>query len=329
MPGDLSILIVNWNSKAYLQSCLRTIRATCARLSLQVVVVDAGSFDGCQEVLGEMGPAVTFVQCDDNPGFGGANNRALQLLRAPMLLLLNPDTELQAGSVQELLGAFEKSKDIGLAGPRLLNSDGTLQTSCVQAVPTPLNQALDSEFLRRCFPRSKLWGVADAFRLPEASEVQAVSGACMMMPTELFRRLGGFSPSYFMYAEDLDLCARVRRAGYRVIHVPTSIVTHHGGGSSAAQVSDFATVQMRIALHTYMTLHFGRGAASRYRLLQAMSATVRMILTLPAMALGSKAARPERAGTIRKWTSVLKWALSRSPGAADRPQSSAGSVSAA
>lgn len=309
MVSRLSILIVNWKSKDYVRHCLRSILRECTDLDPQIVVVDGGSFDGCDEMISREFPNVEFVQGTENIGFGRSNNLGFAKVTGDFVLLLNPDTELRAGAVQALLLELERHPDAGLIGPRLLNTDGSLQTSCVQALPTPWNQALDSEFLRRWLPNSSLWGVGDAFRSTAPTRVEAISGACMMMRSGVFRQLGGFSSQFFMYAEDMDLCARMRKAGLQVIHVPRAEVVHHGGGSSRTQVSHFSTVMMRVALETYMRLNHGTAAAIFYRALQGVSALVRVTLGLPASNLADEPHRSRSRQSVKKWWFVLKWAV--------------------
>src|SRR5690606_27245632 len=120
--------------------------------------------------------------------------------------LVNPDTELTPNCLELLVEALREHPGAGLVGPRLLNTDSSLQTSCVQSLPTPLNQALDSNFLINLFPKSRLWGSYDAYRALAPVAVEAVSGALMVMRTDFFREIGGFTADYFMYAEDMDLC---------------------------------------------------------------------------------------------------------------------------
>lgn len=311
-PVRLSILIVNWNSKDYLRKCLETIRTSCADLGPQIVVVDGASFDGCGEMLAAEFPGVEFVQSPDNVGFGRANNLGFERVTGEALLLLNPDTELPPGALQTLVAELERRPDAGILGPRLLNTDGSLQASCVRALPTPLNRALDSDLFRRLLPNSRLWGVAEAFRATAPVEVEAVSGACMLLRAEVFRRVGGFSPEFFMYGEDMDLCAKVRRLGLRNLHVPTATVVHHGGGSSATQVSQFATVMMRHAGHTYMRLNHGRFTAAWYRVLQFISALIRLGLVLPAGGVLRGHRRVKACAAAQKWLCVLRWALGMS-----------------
>lgn len=300
----LSILIVNWNSCELLRKCLRSIRTTHDGLDPQVVVVDGGSFDGCGDMVTREFPEVEFVQCPDNIGFGRANNLGFARVAGETLLLLNPDTELQPGALEEMLQALDAIPGTGLVGAGLLNPDGSNQLTSIHPAPTPWNCAVDCEWLRRRWWRTKGPRTDDA-----PVEVEAVSGACMMLRADLFRRLGGFDPRYFMYAEDMDLCHRVRKAGWRIHHVPRAHVVHHGGGSSATRFNGFATVMIREALSLYMRANLGLGAALLHRALITVSATVRIGLLVPALAAGGKALRTRRVLAIRKWWTVLRWSL--------------------
>lgn len=305
-PGLLSILIVNWKSKDYLRKCLHSVEATCADLQLQIVVVDGGSFDGCGDMLAAVFPYVEFVQSAENVGFGRSNNLGFQKVRGEYVLLLNPDTELRPNSVQAMLRTLSTTSDAALIGPRLLNTDGTLQKSSVQALPTPLNQALRSEFLMRHFPRSRLWGATKAYFETSPTSVEAVSGACMLLRSSDFHTIGGFHPAYFMYAEDMDLCYRIQYVlGRKVIHCPTSEVLHHGGGSSKTQFAHFSAKMKLEALATYFRLNHGASSEFLFRLFQGASAVVRLLYLYPSTLI-----RPnlESRISIERWTYVLSWA---------------------
>jgi hypothetical protein len=254
-------------------------------------------------------PETDFVQSHHNIGFGRSNNLGFQYVKGEALLLLNPDTELKPAAVQSLLHGLYSHRDAGILGPRLLNRDGTLQTSCVQSLPTPLNQAVDSNVLRRIFPESRLWGVGEAFRATSPVPVAAVSGACMLLRTEVFRRVRGFSEEFFMYGEDMDLCAKVHRFGLQVYHVPSARVVHHGSGSSGLQVGKFSTLMTRVAVETYMRLNHGQISALCYRLLQGVSALVRLFL-LSICCLPPRGERYTIARlSMKKWCWILWWAL--------------------
>src|SRR5664280_1246315 len=149
-PGgavDLSIIIVNWNSKSFLRQCLISLGARCKSPASEVIVVDGGSFDGCAEMLAQDFPWVIFIQSETNVGFARANNSAVSRARGRCLLFLNPDTEFLEDSISILMSRLEALPNAGAVGCQLLNSDGSLQTNCVQAFPTIWNQVLDSRFL--------------------------------------------------------------------------------------------------------------------------------------------------------------------------------------
>lgn len=300
----LSILIVNWNSKDYLRKCLESVRSTCTGLDLQVVVVDGGSFDGCGEMIASDFPEVVFVQSVENIGFGRSNNLGFTRVTGDAVLLLNPDTELKPGAVSTMVGALLEQKDSGMIGARLLNSDGSLQLSSIHHLPTPLNSASDSDWLRR-----RWWANCGPSDKGGPVRVEAVSGACMMMRSEVFRHVGGFSPQYFMYAEDMDLCLKVSRAGFEIYHAPEAVVLHHGGGSSGTQFSKFSTIMIREALHVYMRSNHGSFTAFLYRVLMGASATVRLMVIGMLLAVRSGKKREEGWVALRKWWSILRWAF--------------------
>ena len=304
----VSILIVNWNSKDLLRQCLLSIRGTCADLRPQVVVVDSGSFDGCGEMLSSEFPEVEFVQSDDNIGFGRANNLGFERVTGEAVLLLNPDTEIRTGALQTLLGELERRPDAGIVSPRLLNADLTLQTS-VHALPRPIRQALDSEILRRLLSPYALWAPPSDFAPPDEVAVEAVAGTCMLMWTKTFRDIGGFSPQYFMYAEDMDLCFKIHREGLRIYHVPSADIIHHGGASASSQGSTFSAVMIREALHSYMVLNHGRRHAWAYRLATGSSTLVRLLILAPGLISSDKQRRLVRKAAFARWWSVLSWSF--------------------
>ncbi len=300
----LSILIVNWNSKDYLRKCLMSIRATCTDGTPQIIVVDGGSYDGCAEMLALEYPEVEFIQSPENIGFGGSNNLGFGKVTGEALLLLNPDTELRPGAVQVLMESLQQLPNAGLIGARLLNSDGSLQLTSVHRLPTVWNVVVDSEWVRRRWWRQHA-------REPSAKvlEVEGVSGACMMLHAATFRRLGGFDPRYFMYAEDMDLCFKVRRSGLKIYHAPQALVLHHGGGCTHTQLSNFSVVMIREAIHVYLRCNCGRLQSSMYRILMGISAGLRMLVLVVRWLPATEEIRLAIWGSISKWWTVLRWCL--------------------
>ncbi|HKB89639.1 MAG TPA: glycosyltransferase family 2 protein [Opitutaceae bacterium] len=316
---NISVILVNWNSKDYLQQCLASLFARCRIVDIEVIVVDAGSFDGCDEMLRREFPSVVFVQSRENIGYAGANNLGFRHARGRKLLFLNPDTELIENSIRVLARQLDSLPMAGIIGCRLLNKDFTLQTSCVQSFPTVLNQALDSEYLRQRFRRSPLWGMAALYSgKTEPTEVEALSGACIFVTRECFEQIDGFTESYFMYGEDLDLCFKARRSGHKVYHVPETSVIHYGGGSTKKAVNNFSTVMMRESVYRFLRINHGIFSARAYRLSTMIAAVGRLLLIGPMMVLGDKVVR-HGIGSWKKWNSILGWSLGIEPTA--RPRS--------
>ena len=299
-----SIIIVNWNSKRFIRECLNSIRKHEDWNTLQMIVVDSASFDGCGEMLEREFPDVEYIQSEQNIGFGRCNNLGFKHVSCEELLLLNPDTELIGPTLRKLHEHLLELPRVGILGVRLHSTDGSLQTCSVQAAPTPLNQALGSDLLKQLLPNLKLWGTSEAYRSLEPVSVESVSGAFMYMKTDTFRKVGGFNPEYFMYGEDMDLCLQVRRKELINYHVPTTRVIHHGGGSSASQISEFSTLKMREALLKYMELNHNKEIAYRYQRFQLYSARLRILLLKFTIGQKMKA-------SIEKWESVKRWAQER------------------
>jgi GT2 family glycosyltransferase len=269
-----------------------------------VVVVDSGSFDGCAEMLALEFPEVDFVQSPENVGFGRANNLGFGKVTGEALLLLNPDTELRPGALEVLLENLRKLPEVGLIGARLLNSDETLQLSSVHSLPTAWNIALDSDWRRR-----RWWSKKGPLPGAGAREVEAVSGACMLLRSETFLELGGFDPKYFMYAEDMDLCFKIRRSGLKIYHASQARVLHHGGGSSCTQFSKFSAVMIREALGVYILSNHGYLQMCVYRLLMALSAVLRISLLFASLVFVTEENRLNSRRSILKWWTILRWCL--------------------
>ena len=308
---DLSFVIVNWNSKEYLSACLESVLQRAGSLSFEVIVVDSGSFDGCRELLHEKFPQVKFVQSQDNVGFACANNIGARMAQGRILLFLNPDTEVCGTAIQSLLEALATIREAGIVGPRLLNTDGSLQASCVQVLPTILNQLLDIECLHRWFPQGHLWQNAAMHEgRTDPVLVEALSGACMAVRKDVFDRAGGFSEDYFMYAEDLDICWKVRRAGYCNYYLPTADVVHHGGGSTQHERSHFSEVMVPESVSRLLKKTHGKAYSRGFRMALSGSAVIRLVvigLTYPVSVVVGKTTRWQV--IFKKWVTILRWGL--------------------
>ncbi len=310
-PLDLSIIIVNWNSAEFVHRCISSICKHATGLACEIIVIDNASFDGCDRMLRESDPEVRYIQSDTNLGFAKANNLAFESSRGNSLLFLNPDTEITGPAIATLYGEFSKLLAAGLVGARLLNGDGTLQASCVQSFPTIINQVLDCEWLRRRWPKSALWGIEPLYQeAVTVVEVEAISGACMLIRREVFERVGRFSEDYFMYTEDLDLCYKARKSGLKNYYIPGAAIVHFGGSSSKQAASNFSCIMMRESIWRFLCRTRGDFYGLGYRCAMLLSAVGRLGLLLLFFPVQTLRGRRQRwMGSFREWCAVLRWSV--------------------
>ncbi len=225
---DLSIIIVNWNTKDLLIQCLKSIVPTTQRLKTEVLVVDNGSTDGSEEVVKKGFPDVAFIQNDQNLGFAKANNQALRMAKGEYILLLNPDTQVKEGAIEKLLSFLEAHPEAGVAGAQLMNPDGSKQNS-IANFPSLATELLNKSLLRWFFP-NRFPG--KEMNYPEPIEVDSVIGACMMVRREAIEKVGLLDEDYFLFLEETDWCYRMKKAGWKVYHVPQAEIYHLQGKSA-------------------------------------------------------------------------------------------------
>ena len=310
---DISVVIINWKSCDYVQACLSSLRRHAALLALEILVVDNASYDGCSSMIESCFPEVTFIQSEDNIGFARANNLGFSRSSGKHILFLNPDTEVETNALQEMFAVLNSDDSIGMVGAKLLNTDGSLQDNCITASPTILNQALSSNLLRKMFPKSRLWGKQVFFNSTDVpAPVEAISGACMLVRREIVEKLQGFKTDYFMYAEDSDLCMRIRRAGWKVYYAPKAEVFHHAGGSSALRKeSNFSSIMTRESLSHFFVLYRGTFYRRLFIVSCAVASSLRLTL-LGALLVPLSLHAEQRRATLRamrKWSTILCWSI--------------------
>lgn len=306
---ELSIIIVNWNSIDYLRACLTSIYRETRGISFEVIVVDNDSHDDCKSILQEF-PTVNLIEAGANLGFARANNLGYSRSTGEVLLFLNPDTEVIGDALARMVTHLGSHSNVGAVGARLLNSDGSLQTSCVQAFPTVWNQLLDFEVLRRLFPAWHLWGIRALFE-GQPPDAEVVSGACLMVKRSVFEKVGRFGEEYFMYADDLDLGYKIRQAGYTLHCLNDCRVIHHGGKSSAQQGDSFSDVLQRESLTLFFRKTRGAWYCGVYRGAMTAIALIRLGFVLCLIPFAGAGLLKGKAplSVFRKWSRILGWAL--------------------
>ena len=234
---DLSVVVVSFNVRGWLAACLRSLEAAAPALRLEVFVVDNASRDGSADMVTREFPGATLMRNAANRGFAPANNQALRLCRGRHVLLLNPDTEVREGGLAELVAFLDTHADVGIVGAQLLNPDGSLQPSG-NALRPGWSYVVDALPLHRLGLRRSRSYLEPGRNYEEVREVGEVSGACLMMRREVQETVGLLDERFFFCYEDVDLCIRVRKAGWRVIYDPVAKVVHHGGRSMPADSRD-------------------------------------------------------------------------------------------
>lgn len=284
-PGiTLSVLIVSWNVRDLLGQCLESLgaQAVVARGECEVFVIDNASADGSVELVREQFPNVQVITNPINAGFGAANNQAFRQAKGRYVLLLNPDTLVHAGALDNLLAIMESQPRTAVLGCRVLNADGTYQLHSSGCQPTLLNVACHFLFPGRAFPRMLRPPSLYARDEPAAGPVGWVSGACMLLRREA---LGTtiFDERFFLYCEDVDLCARMKAEGWAVAYTPLAEVVHYDGQSFANADPETWLLKVR-NLRTLFFLKHGRISRLVFDLVVAAGFASRVIVLSASLA---------------------------------------------
>jgi len=261
MTPDLSIVIVNWNTRDLLAQCLASIFATTSSLALEVFVVDNASSDGSPEMVRRDFPQVILLANDENLGFARANNQAIAQSTGRYVLLLNSDTEVTEGALETLVSFMEATPDAGAVGGQLLFADGRVQTSH-GTFPTLFSEMVNTLGLvawRSTSPASN-----PAQTLHESVATDWLLGACLMVRRQVVEQVGGLDERFFMYSEEIDWCRRIKEHGWQIYYVPQAQIVHYWRGSSS-QNRDRMKVELYRSKFLYFRKHNGRMAETMLR----------------------------------------------------------------
>lgn len=256
---ELSVIIVSWNTRELLRRCLVALKQEIAGIDAEVFVVDNNSADGSADMVAAEHPWAKLIANDANLGFAKANNQAMKIAQGSYILLLNPDTEVQPGSIHTLLKFLPERRQAGVVAPQLLNSDGSIQRSC-RAFPTFLNMLYELIGLSKFFPNVSTFR---AYKMldwnhDDERQVDQPEGACLLLRRKVIEEVGTLDEGFFMLFEEVDWCYRIKKAGWQIWFTPKAKVVHHYG-QSIKQVKVPMILSSHRGLYRFWHKHYREG----------------------------------------------------------------------
>ena len=253
----LSIIIVNYNTGRLLKDCIASIYRETTTLPFDIWVVDNASCDNSLQMIKKQFQEVKLIENKQNVGFAKANNMAISKSKADYVLLLNPDTLILGNAIEKMLRFMDINPKVGISGCKVLNEDGTLQLACRRSIPNPHVAFFRLSGLSRLFPNSKIMAKYNLTYLNpnKAHEIDAVSGAFLMIRRKVVDNIGKLDERFFMYGEELDWCLRTKKAGWKVMYYPDAEIIHYKGECSKSN-SRKATFEFCRSMYLFHKKHF-------------------------------------------------------------------------
>jgi len=273
---DVSVIIVNWNTKGLLRDCLSSVYERAGNVDYEIIVLDNASTDGSAEMVKSNFEHVRLIENPDNRGFAAANNQGMAVAKGRYVLLLNSDTVVLDNAIANTVRFADAHPRAAVTGCRVLNPDGTVQLTCFM-FPSVLNMLLSSTYLYKLFPKNRFFGRERMTWWDRSDErqVDVVTGCFMLVRREAIDQVGMMDERFFMYAEETDWCYRFRQSGWEVLFAPVGRIIHFGG-QSASQKPVAMIVQLRLSILRFIRKHYGRPAHLVARFLTALFFAVRL-----------------------------------------------------
>jgi len=280
---QLSIIIVNYNVKYFLEQCLCSVLKACRNIEAEILVVDNNSTDGSRAFLETRFSMVNFIWNTENAGFAKANNQALAKAKGTYILFLNPDTIVPEDCFEKCFDFFSTYADAGAIGVRMVDGSGKFLKESKRAFPSPLTSFYKLAGLTKLFPRSKTFARYYLGHLPEKEihEVDVLAGAFMMIPKKVIDLTGGFDEIFFMYGEDVDLSYRIQetinpetRTAYKNYYFPGTSIIHFKGESTKRGGLNYVRLFYK-AMSLFVKKHYSGGRASVFNFFIQMGIWIR------------------------------------------------------
>jgi GT2 family glycosyltransferase len=272
----LSIIIVSWNTSDLLAKCLASIYSHPPGCQFEVLIVDNNSTDNSVEMVRQQFPQVILFPNKHNIGFAPANNQAIRQSSGQYTLLLNPDTEVHAGTLETLVNFLDENSAVGAVGPLTLNPDSSLQTSCYP-LPTLAREFWRLFHLDKFYPYGS-YNMSKWDRNTKR-QVDALLGACLMVRKTIMDEIGLLDEDYFIYSEEIDLCYRVQKAGWTLYWVPQAQIIHYGG-QSTKQVAAEMFLRLYQGKVLYFQKHYSWLTVQLYKIIIMAASLPRLLMSL-------------------------------------------------
>jgi GT2 family glycosyltransferase len=252
---DVSIIIVAWNVKDLLQSCLKSVYEQTKAVEFEVIYVDNASEDGSVDMVAKEFPEVNVITNNENKGFIEANNQGIEVAKGRYVLLLNSDTIVLDNAIAKSVAFADAHPRAAVVGCRVLNPDRTLQRSCFM-YPSALNTFLSATYLYKILPKNRFFGREHMtwWDYEDVREVETVCGCFSLVRSEAIKQVGLMDKTYFVYGDDPDWCYRFKKNGWKVMFTPEPQIIHYGG-QTTDQMADEFKLQLCGSKLTFIKLH--------------------------------------------------------------------------
>ena len=262
---QLSVVIVNYNVKYFLEQALHAVRRACVNLQAEVFVVDNHSLDGSCDMVRKLFPEVKIIENKDNLGFAKANNQAIRAAKGKYVLLLNPDTVIEEDCFSKLIQFMDSTPDAGAVGVKMIDGSGKFLPESKRGLPTPEVAFYKLSGLAALFPKSKKFGKYHLGFLDkeEIHEVEVLAGAFMMIRHDVLKEIGLLDEDYFMYGEDIDLSYCINKAGFKNYYYPHTTIIHYKGESTKKTSVNFVFTFYR-AMVIFAQKHYSKKHARNF-----------------------------------------------------------------
>ncbi|HDR52671.1 MAG TPA: glycosyltransferase, partial [Mariniphaga anaerophila] len=278
---ELSVIIVNYNVKHFLEQCLHSVLKATKMVSSEIFVIDNNSVDGSMQLIKEKFPQVHLIENKDNVGFSKANNQAIRLAKGKYILLLNPDTVVEEDTFTKIVKFMDEHPDAGGLGVKMIDGKGNFLPESKRGLPTPWVAFCKMFGLSKLFPKSKKFGKYHLSYLDENEihQVEVLAGAFMLLRKETIDKVGLLDENFFMYGEDIDLSYRITQGGYKNYYFPETTIIHYKGESTKKGSLNYVKVFYK-AMIIFAQKHFSGGKANAFSLLLNLAIWFRALLSV-------------------------------------------------